>query len=475
MGIIRDPVSFAEHFSLDPKVLESLGILNPVLNVDTKLFIDPVLLGRSRHEEIAARAVARFRSYFEDVIKLLAVAKLRGDVPWRAARSRLTFPEIAYTCLGYGASTIHGRAFGEQLSGHLIDTAKEIVDLGVADPDLFLLLPLLEDGVGPDLISDLTTNVISGNLAALTAVLASKLGLATETFRIGQEEYALPRNPVQPVRTPILLVPTDVLRALPVASDWSEVADAASENDTIRDRVNRLIGDIWSAKIRQNKAALRAAALSSKRAFEALLSLIQTTRARPYNLSKDPEGLLVWRQVHEAVAAEFPFALTLSGPPSRAKAIGTVQAIVGQFQTLIEKKGLWKVLWHGGNPHHEKVAQMVFFAVADAYCKANGLDVTPEAETGAGPIDFKFSAGYDVRVLVEVKLSTNAKLVAGYEKQLDAYGAAEKAVSATYLVLDVGRMGKKERQLIEARNARSGQTPEIVIVDAKPKPSASKR
>src|SRR5882672_3301784 len=127
MAKIRNPISFSEHFRIDPANLSKLGIISPVLNVDTKLFIDPVLLEKSRHPEIADGATATFRIYFENVVKLLSASTKPGDVAWRAAVSMLRFPEIVATCLGYGASTIHGTAFGPELSARLVVTAKEIV------------------------------------------------------------------------------------------------------------------------------------------------------------------------------------------------------------------------------------------------------------------------------------------------------------------------------------------------------------
>jgi hypothetical protein len=33
------PISFAKHFNIDKKKLSELGIFNPVLNFDTKLFV----------------------------------------------------------------------------------------------------------------------------------------------------------------------------------------------------------------------------------------------------------------------------------------------------------------------------------------------------------------------------------------------------------------------------------------------------
>jgi hypothetical protein len=47
-----------------------------------------------------------------------------------------------------------------------MQTAKAIVDLGIDDPDLFVAMGLFEEGIGPDRISDMATNVIFPDLIA---------------------------------------------------------------------------------------------------------------------------------------------------------------------------------------------------------------------------------------------------------------------------------------------------------------------
>lgn len=128
-------------------------------------------------------------------------------------------------------------------------------------------------------------------------------------------------------------------------------------------------------------------------------------------------------------------------------------------------------------PRPEKAAQRLFFAVAHAYCKANDLDLTPEADTGNGPVDFKVSRGFSGRVLVEIKLSRNSKLTNGYTKQLEAYKVAEETLQAFYVVVDVGQMGEKDKRLIEIKNEASGrgeQISPIIFVDGSRRASASK-
>ena len=79
---------------------------------------------------------------------------------------------------------------------------------------------------------------------------------------------------------------------------------------------------------------------------------------------------------------------------------------------------------------------------------------------------------------MEIKLSTNSKLVSGYNTQLEVYKQAQQTTKAIYLVVDVGSMGKKDEKLIAARNAatsRGDPLSDLEFVDGTLKASASKR
>ena len=165
--------------------------------------------------------------------------------------------------------------------------------------------------------------------------------------------------------------------------------------------------------------------------------------------------------------------------PDAATVFSIVKKIVSQFKTLIENNGIWKSLWSEGKRLPESYSQRLFFTVAYAYCKANNIDVTPEADSGNGPVDFKFSNGFDSRVLVEVKLTSNNNVVKGFTNQLEAYKRAEEAIYAIYLLIDVGRAGKKVETLFSVRNQILADQPkglvsEIELIDANERPSASK-
>lgn len=480
MPKVRNPTTFSAQFGVDPAKLDALGVFDPTLAIDTKLFIDPLLFLKSRHPEVRLEAVGQYKQHFETVIKFLAATKTSEDVAWRTARGLLEFHELRGTCLGYGANSIAGSGFGPELTERVLRVGKEIVDLGIRDPDLFPAMALFEAKVGADRISDMATNVVRQALAAFNQRVLRELSLKGETFDLDGGAAELLANPLQRRRTPIILVPTDVLRKLPIARDWDEVADAAHKTEALRRRVNAHIAHIWATKTRRDKAQLRTQALSSREAFQTLLDAIHGVPAKAYDASADPEGLVLWARRATEYAGRFPLALQLHTPTNSVHdAYEVVKRIVARFRQLVEKNGLNRELYRDNRkPRHESTAQRLFFALAYCYCEANNLDLSPEVDTGSGRIDFKLSHGFEARVLVEVKLSTNSKLVSGYRTQLETYKNAERTNRAIYLVIDVGGLGSKHKRLIAEQNAARGRREplsDLELVDGIIRPPASKR
>jgi hypothetical protein len=479
---IANPLRFSEHFSVNPKLLEAAGVLNPTLNVDTRLFIDPMLLADSIHPEIHGDARSTYESHFTTVIGLLGGSQKQDDAPWRSALKLLTFPEIKWTCLGYGAASVAGSGSGHQMRAHLIQTGKEIIALGVKDPDLFVAMALFEEGFGPDLISDMTTNVIFGGLLKFNERILADLSIPRQKMKLqlrnGRSfEAELPVNPCMKGKHPVVLVPLDILRDLPIANDWSDIADNSSKNHELRILVNADIAALWKLKSLKDKSILKNWALSGKEAFETLIKMIHTAPPLSYDAKADPNGELFWLTLADQVAKEEPFEIEKPAQLDLAGVLSVVEQIVEQFRFLIEDRRFSEELYHNDKPRPEKSAQRLFFAVALAYCRANDLDVTPEAETGNGPVDFKVSLGFTGRVLVEIKLSTNSKVVKGYTRQLETYKKAEETQKGYYVVVDVGEMGEKAEALLAAKNeaaAKGEPVSEIIFVDGIRKPSASK-
>jgi len=481
MAKFQNSILFSEHFQINVSVLNSLGVLNISLNLDIPLFIDPLLLAKSQHEEIRNNGRKNYVDFFKQVIKLLKASKVIDDVPWRNAKRKMKFPEIKGTCLGYSVQSVSGSGSGSFITEHLLRTAKQIVDLGVEDPDLFIAMGLFEEGIGPDRISDMVTNIIRLDLALFTSRITNELGIPTRPIsfctQTGESiEINLPLNPFQKDNEPILLVPHDILRELPIVKSWSDIAQAASKNESLRKRVNNEIGDIW--KKEAHKTNLKNKVLSNLPSFETLLELIhQPSLLKAYDTTNDPKGLLLREEFHRIIEKN-PCVIPQPIQKDSEGLTKIVEEIIEQFRFLIEDRRISEQLYNKDNVRPENCAQAFFYTAAYHYCRANNIDITPEAGTGNGPVDFKFSQGFDSRILVEIKLSVNNKLISGYTKQLSTYGKAEETIQCYYLVIDVGNddKGKILQKLLNLRNAEltaGRHAPEIKIIDGKRRSSAS--
>jgi len=71
MAKINEPVRFSDRFNISNDKFETHGVLNPTLNMDTDLFISPLLLANSSSQEMRAGS-NRYEQHFRNVINLLS-------------------------------------------------------------------------------------------------------------------------------------------------------------------------------------------------------------------------------------------------------------------------------------------------------------------------------------------------------------------------------------------------------------------
>jgi hypothetical protein len=85
--------------------------------------------------------------------------------------------------------------------------------------------------------------------------------------------------------------------------------------------------------------------------------------------------------------------------------------VIERFTHFIEEEGGWRLLWNDGyyDEKPEEAAQLLFKGIAQSYCESNGIVLDREVELGRGPVDFKFSNGFERRALLEVKKLRNGR------------------------------------------------------------------
>jgi hypothetical protein len=467
---------FSGYFGISQEALADAGLIDPFLDVDVPLFIDPVLLEKSAHESIRTTAIDRFRGHFEVLVRMLAISKTENDAAWKGARRLLDLSEPPENGLGYGGTGRSGSSRPDDIREKILRTAKEIITLGVNDPEMISLMGFFEEDVGPDTISDLTTTVIVKDLASITEEFCTAHKIPVVGFDPAGSNKLPMFIDTRGHEMPIVLVPRDIVRDLPIANDWSDIERAAMENARIRERVNSLLGSIIEPTVVDRKRALRRAALGSVADFDFFLTAVKEN-VSSYDPNLDALG---YYRLKDIIAKGFPGLKQPNrydlrrGPQEISRVVNDTLAL---FKRHVETGNLWEELWVGDKPKKERASQLIYYAIADAFCKANDLDISPEANMGGGPIDFKFSRGYKARVLIEMKRS-GGTVVHGYEKQLEFYRAAAQTDFAVFVVIDYGDLGNKLREIRDIqkdRLNRGERASEIVVIDATPKASASKR
>ncbi|MGY3123605.1 hypothetical protein ACVWXQ_007542 [Bradyrhizobium sp. S3.14.4] len=348
--------------------------------------------------------------------------------------------------------------------------------MGASDPEMISLMGFFEEDVGPDTISDMTTTVIMDDLAQITEAFCQAHGVPVFSFDVCPT-HKLPKYVnARGKQVPIVLVPTDIVRDLPIANDWSDIERAAMENARIRERVNRLLGGIAEPTVAERKAALRTAALGSASDFDFFLAAVKGNVSN-YDPNLDALGYYRLKEILTNGLPDLKQAAAYNLKLGAHEIFRVVIDTIELFRRHVEAGNLWEELWVNGKPKKERASQLIYYAIADCFCKANDVDISPEANMGGGPIDFKFSSGYQARVLVEMKRS-GGTVVHGYEKQLEFYKTASQTDFAVFVIIDYGDGGNKFneiRKVREGRLARGERASEIVVIDAIPKLSASKR
>jgi hypothetical protein len=471
------PVLFSTRFGIPSATLGKAGLIDPILNSDTKLFIDPLLIAKSVNPLVRSKGLKLLEKRFRDVLDLLDSSQAPGDVAWKAAYKQLDLDERAETGLGFGGASTHGSSRPSKLRNSILGTAQQIIRLGEKNPNIIPLMGLFEEGVGADTISDMTTNVLLPLLCEITENFCKLNGVPTKPFGSKYGNRELPENPLSTVNPPlpVILVPRDILRDLPLAADWSDVSRVAMEVQGIRDSVNAMFGDWSKASVKERKKAIRNAALSSLKNLRQLLTVVAEA-SESYDEKADLDGHYTFRRILSEDRDRYKGLIKAPKAKSQDTLRATVEAVLREFKDLVEDNNLWELLWHGTEPRHERASQLLFFAVSNVLCAVNDVDISPETNSGGGPVDFKFSTGYQGRVLVEIKLS-KGQVVHGYSKQLERYKLAAKTEAGIFVVIDVGGMGAKLRviqRLQKAAEKRGETVSQIIYVDARRKKSASK-
>ncbi|OXS75076.1 hypothetical protein [Domibacillus enclensis] len=413
---------------------------DPILDIDTKLFIDPFLLFKYSNGHFA-NCHDKIIKFFNEAFMLAAKGKgVTTNLSYKKLLGMLTFPEVDEICLGYTNKSTKGAGSGIGFSKNIGEAIAKSIQAGLKELDHFEEIGILEEGIGADRISDICGNIIKDEIIKYTKEICERHNVPLEEFKVKHAAFNfqnlrwednkvfLPKNPFND--NPVLLLPLKILRDLPTINangflDWAWT----NENELLRTDFN------YEVKNQLKKEDIIRIATERTDLLEEYIKFIKNKGSYPYNLLKDPNGIYKWYEQSKTYTKQHPINLPVAR--NTKELAGFVKVLIEGFRTFIINNSGYKLLWNDNpkKPKKEEASQLLFHGLMKEHCKANNVDFSREVNSGRGPVDFKFSNGYTERVLIEVKRASSTKLEQGLTQQLPQYLTTEGIDIGYYVVI----------------------------------------
>lgn len=480
-------IYFTDFFNVSEEVLEGYGAFNVSLINDLPLFVDPFLLfdsedpiHRDLHEEIIT-----YVKYLRDV-------SVQGELGHAAMNTLFRFPEVRQNWLGFSRSGNQGSGLGADFAVALHRNLNRVLrDFGnetLTTSSHLEKVCLLGNGVGRDHLSDFTTNLIKGYLLDYTQTFAQRY-LAPEQRRVFAVErvtfdYATQRWKGGRFELPcvhsdfVVLTPKVILTKDEAWINRSELLDrfhdiySSVPDDTLRAQVN----DYFLQRLREdsNQEERRDAAAASIEQFPQLLDYYIKDKEDSADEAHQASSLKV-KETEQQFIAQIRALVGghLAGTAFYSQQGDSFQEALSRVHFLkdvIENNDGHRIFYLKGHPIKREADLQIMYRLT--WFADQGFDVNREVNNGRGPVDYKISNGSSDKTVVEFKLASNSKLKQNMKHQVDVYQAANNTAKSIKVI-----MYFSETELLRVqgvlRDLGLTGTPDVVLIDASEKPSAS--
>ena len=480
---------FSDAFGVPASTLDDYGAFNISLVTDLPLFVDPFLLFNSSKQEYQQLHDAMIR-----YLRFLRVKSATGVVQPGLVRQWYRFSEVKQNWLGFCGSGNRGRGLGRDfanaLNANLVDVFRDFGAEKVTRGSHIEKLCLIRSGVGRDMISDFTTNLIKGYLLRYTECFA-QLHVAEDrrqVWSVKRTRFNYELECWMPVRFElptydhdyVILTPKDILTKddtwishRDMVNRFSDIPDAM-EDAHLRNQVNNYFLSVLSQE--PTAEELQHAVTQTLLRFPAIID--------HYIRMKEDQGDDA--VAHSALGVSESYQLYVKQFGQLAQLLHDLTAFfrvprttqeearrkVEFLKDVIENKGGHRLFYVDGEPvRRESDLQILYRLVWHGTVS----DVSREVNDGRGPADFKVSRGSADKTIVEFKLASNPQLRRNLQKQTEAYQKASDARTGLKVILFFTEAEElKVYGLLQELGMLSD--PRVILIDARDdnKPSASK-
>lgn len=457
---------------------------NPQVEWDTALFIDPVLLKNTIIPEFK-ESYEKIIYYFSRVIERIEDPKLSISLK----ENMVNFVEVREANLGYSYDSNDGSGLTGTTALKVMNNLKRFTQLGLFGLKDFETIVIFDDKVSVDRISDMVLNILKNNFLNYSLRIAKENGFPIKKFRQRTEfnfdtmnwEWKNVDIPYiindKGKEIPVLLIPNDILVSkLNLGEDNFLDWLYDNQSDFLKEKFDYNVKkDLYKIKEKIKDNILR------NNRKEILDKFINEHSNVSYDITKDPE--LIDKIYDIAINIYEQNKKFLDKTDKKTKEISVkevVEILISDLEHLIEDKKGYVSLFSSKNkflsePKISKIVHMIWEArIKDA---GFNVDISPETNSGFGPVDFKISRGDD-KVLVENKVSTNPNLLECIDenKQIHIYLKQENCKLAYLLVFinkesDIEKINKLNKKSSEYQKQYEIK---IKYIDCAEKKSASK-
>lgn len=482
---------FTDIFGVSENDLEKYGAFNISLVTDLPLFIDPFLLFSSKKKE--------YQELHDNIINYLRFLKAKseaGSVDNALLKAWYYFSEVKQNWLGFCTTRNTGRGlrqeFAQALDRNLVLVFKNFGQEQVTKGSHLEKLCLIKSGVGRDMISDFTTNLIKNFLLRYTEQFArmhisptqrKSVAVARSYFDYQLESW-VPKTYDLPFydNDYVILTPRDILTKddtwisqTDMLDNFSDIPDAI-ENDVLRAQINNYLYSVIPKKREPTRNDYLKAINETLRKYPELIDYYIKIKedngeqaVANSAIKVSDSSLLYVKQFKELI-------LLLSKHTAFYRVPETTKEETRQkiefLKDVIENKGGHRIFYVRRKPIHKECDLHILFRLTWHYTPST---VSREVNDGRGPVDFKISRGAYDKTVVEFKLASNPKLKRNLAKQVSIYKKASDAETGYKVIV---YFSKQELSRVKniIKELKMERDPNIFLVDARRdnKPSASK-
>jgi len=473
-------VYFSDVFGVTEDQLEKYGAFNISLIVDLPLFVDPFLLFDSPKTEYR-----KLHDEIIDYLRFLRDLSQKGAVLDARIQHLYCFREVEQNWLGFSQSGNSGRGLGMSFARALSQNLSSLFpDFGaeqITKGSHLEKLCLIRAGVGRDMISDFTANLIKGFLCEYTqkfavanidpsllaefAVPHARFSTTTETWR--PEKYTLPKLDSGYV----LLTPKEILTK---DDTWINKEDYYREyhdiptaigDGQLRAQVNAYFSSVLprNPDKKERDEAARKTTLKFPQLIDYFIKHKENTGAdaRKQSIDKVEESTTVYIRQFGGLIDALQKLTDFYKEPLDSRSAAREKALF--LKDVIENKGGHRIFYNKGKPIEREADLQILYRLV---WHGTSFDVSREVNDGRGPADFKVSKGAKGKTLVEMKLASNTALRRNLEKQAPIYQKASDAEHAIKVILFFTTAeGNKVMKVL--RDLKIDKSEDIILIDAR--------